>query len=322
VGREERIALVGPNGAGKSSLLKLLAGELEPEEGVRRAGPATRTAYFAQHQTEQLNPNLTVLEELMTVSGQASQTAMRTLLGAFLFSGDEVGKKVSVLSGGERSRLVLAKLLYSGANLLLLDEPTNHLDIPSRAALESALDKWPGAIVLVTHDRLLIDAVSNRIWEISPGEGNRSGAGLRVYPGNLQDYLTTWKRLEKEPQEKTAEERDGTDRKGTKAESGPGGRRSKARRREEAEARRLVSRRTKGLRLRLDELEDRAARKEAELEELNNRLSQPQIYNQPEEAARLSRLAARVREELEGLGEDWSRAALELEEAAASAQTE
>ena len=320
VGREERIALVGPNGAGKSSLLKLLAGELEPEKGARRAGGATRLAYFAQHQTEQLNPNLTVLEELMTVSGQASQTAMRTLLGAFLFSGEEVGKKVSVLSGGERSRLVLAKLLFSGANLLLLDEPTNHLDIPSRTALERALKSWPGALVLVTHDRRLIDAVANRTWEISPGDDRRQGARLTIYPGNLNDYLTTWQRLKAEPKEKPGTDPAEVAQDPGPAETRPKGRRSKAKRREEAEARRLVSLRTKGLKRRLTELEERAAKKEAELEELNQRLSQPTIYNRPDEAARLSQLAARVREELEGLGEDWSQAAMELEAAAEAAQ--
>jgi len=322
VGRDERIALVGPNGAGKSSLLKLLAGEVEPEEGTRRAGPSTRIAYFAQHQTEQLNPGLTVLEELMTVSGQASQTAMRTLLGAFLFSGDEVGKKVSVLSGGERSRLVLAKLLFSGANLLLLDEPTNHLDIPSRAALERALVSWPGALVLVTHDRRLIDAVANRIWEISPGGPGRRGGRLAIYPGNLNDYLTTWQKLKARPEAKPVADRDGADRTEEAAGAGSRGRRSKARRREEAEARRQVSRRTKGLRQRLAGLEERVAAKEAELDELNHKLSQPEIYHQPEEAARLSQRAARVREELEGLGEDWSRAALELEEAVDVAESD
>ncbi|MBW1713554.1 MAG: ABC-F family ATP-binding cassette domain-containing protein, partial [Deltaproteobacteria bacterium] len=217
IGREERIALVGPNGAGKSSLLKLLAGQIQPEAGRRVVPSGVKTAFFAQHQTEQLNPHLNVIEELMTVSGQASQTQVRSLLGGFLFQGDDVFKKVSVLSGGEQSRLVLAKLLLSGANLLLLDEPTNHLDIPSRAALEEALLAWPGAICLVSHDRLLIDAVANRIWKKKPD------SRVTAYPGNLNDYLTTWRRLKKAGSEEPPA--------AEPAETKPGKRDSKRRRR-------------------------------------------------------------------------------------------
>ena len=189
VRRDDRAALVGPNGAGKSSLLKLLAGETHPTAGRREMGPGVRVAYFAQHQLDQLHPGMTIIEELMTVSGQATQTEMRTILGNFLFHGDDVLKKVKILSGGEKSRLVMAKLLYSGANLLLLDEPTNHLDIPARIALEQALKAWPGAMCLVSHDRLLIDAVANVIWEVVPG------GTVNVYPGDLTDYMVTWRSL-------------------------------------------------------------------------------------------------------------------------------
>ncbi len=301
VGRGDRIALVGPNGAGKSTLLKLLAGELEPTAGRRRVPGAVKIAYFAQHQLEQLNPSLSVIEELMSVSGDASQTQLRTLLGSFLFSGDDVFKKVSVLSGGERSRLALAKLLFSGANLLLLDEPTNHLDIPSRIALEEALKAWPGEVCLVTHDRRLINAVANRIWEVKPG------GEVTVYPGNLDDYVATWRRLTTEP--------------GDRGRSTPAdkprpakSRADKDRKRRQAEWRQRVSRETAPLKKRLAEIEAQATQTEAELERLTVELADPACYADPDRAARLNRELAAVRAELEDLNERWAEVALELEE--------
>ena len=317
VGRDQRIALVGPNGAGKSSLLKMLAGIVLPEEGQRKVPAKVRIAYFAQHQTEQLNPELTVLEELMTVSGQATQTALRTLLGAFLFSGDDVFKKVAVLSGGERSRLVLAKLLFSGANLLLLDEPTNHLDIPSRAALENALRSWPGSICLVTHDRRLIDAVANVIWEVKPGQADGEGSTLTVYPGTLRDYLTTWKRLAAQA---GAGSGPGSDPRGqgdraAKAAPKTGARKDKAAKRREAELRKEIGRQTKRLREEVDRLEELSSNREAKLAQVNAALADPAVYSDPAEAAKLSRRATDLREELARLQEEWARASLNLETA-------
>ena len=314
VGRDERIALVGPNGAGKSSLLKMLAGLVHPDEGERNVPANVKIAYFAQHQTEQLNPELSVLEELMAVSGQATQTAMRTLLGAFLFSGEDVFKKVSVLSGGEKSRLVLAKLLFSGANLLLLDEPTNHLDIPSRSALEQALKTWPGSICLVTHDRRLINAVANRIWEVQPDPEGEGGATLTVYPGNLNDYLTTWQKLKTGPGEEPSKD------------NGSGGRRVKTKarkdkeaRRKEAELRKQVGRETQKLREEVGRLEKLSADKEAQLEKVNASLADPAIYQDGAKAAQRSKEAAELRARLDRLQEEWTRASLALEAAAENA---
>jgi ATP-binding cassette subfamily F protein 3 len=177
--RGERVALVGPNGAGKSTLLKTLAGELPPVFGSLRLGAAVTTGHYWQ-EAENLDPGATVLEDLLRDGNLLLQEA-RDLLGRFLFSGDDVDKKVAMLSGGERSRLALAKLVLSRANLLLLDEPTNHLDIPAREALEDALEAYKGTLVFASHDRRLIGRIATRLWVIEDGT-------LIPFDGTLEEY--------------------------------------------------------------------------------------------------------------------------------------
>ena len=186
VRRGERIALIGPNGSGKSTLLRLIAGLLEPEAGVRELGHNVRLAYYAQHQSEALDDRRSVLEELGADAPLDMIPELRSLLGAFLFRGDDVEKRVSVLSGGERARLALAKLLLRGANLLVLDEPTNHLDIPAIEVLTQALHNFTGTLAIISHDRDFIDALANVILEVRPGEPS---ARLERHPGNYGAYL-------------------------------------------------------------------------------------------------------------------------------------
>ena len=180
--RGDRIALIGPNGAGKTTLLRLLAKEEPPVRGTVTWGHNVRPAYFTQHQAESLDPEHTLFEEVWQAAPQGwTQTDVRNLLGRFLFRGDDVFKPIAVLSGGERSRAALAKLLLRPTNVLLLDEPTNHLDIPAREVLESALDRYEGAFVIATHDRYLLDRVTNKVIEVAAGHVRVHSRGYREF---------------------------------------------------------------------------------------------------------------------------------------------
>ena len=182
VERGERIALVGANGAGKSTLMRLLAGVEAPRQGTREEGPGLVLAYFAQDQAATLDANLTVLEQITRVAPFDMVPKLRNLLGAFLFHGDDVHKKVAVLSGGERNRLALAILLLKPANLLLLDEPTNHLDLQSKEVLLDALRGYQGTLVFVSHDRYFVDALATKVIEVANGAAT-------AYLGNYEDFL-------------------------------------------------------------------------------------------------------------------------------------
>ncbi|MDR1577647.1 MAG: ABC-F family ATP-binding cassette domain-containing protein [Deltaproteobacteria bacterium] len=183
--RGERLALLGPNGRGKSTLVKLMVGLVFADAGTVKLGQNVNFGYFSQFQMDSLSPARTVLEELAQVAGHLTPGSLRSILGGFLFSGDDVFKKVSVLSGGEKTRLVLAKIMMTAPNFLILDEPTNHLDIPGRQMLEDALEEYDGTLILISHDRHFINRLCDRVGVIENGR-------LTVYPGNFDDYQRLW----------------------------------------------------------------------------------------------------------------------------------
>jgi ATP-binding cassette subfamily F protein 3 len=180
--RGDRIALVGVNGAGKSTLIKLLAGAEPVTSGEYTLGHNAQPDYFAQDQYKELNPNVNLLDDLGTVAPRATQTQLRGILGCFLFSEDDVFKRIGVLSGGERNRYALARMLMMPSNFLLLDEPTNHLDMRAKDVLLTALQEYNGTTVFVSHDRYFIDKLATRVIEVAAGQ-------VQVYPGNYEDYL-------------------------------------------------------------------------------------------------------------------------------------
>ena len=180
--RGDRIALVGVNGAGKSTLIKLLAGAEPVTAGEYTLGHNAQPDYFAQDQYKELNPNVNLLDDLGTVAPRATQTQLRGILGCFLFSEDDVFKRIGVLSGGERNRYALARMLMMPSNFLLLDEPTNHLDMRAKDVLLTALQEYNGTTVFVSHDRYFIDKLATRVIEVAAGQ-------VQVYPGNYEDYL-------------------------------------------------------------------------------------------------------------------------------------
>ena len=182
--RGDKIALIGPNGKGKSTLLRILA-DTEIFEGQREEGHNVQTSFFAQHQLEALNLKRDIFEEVQYAATQKTETYLRNILGCFMFTGDEIFKKIQVLSGGEKSRVALAKTLLSEANFLLLDEPTNHLDIPSTQVLVESLNEYPGTFVVVSHDRFFLEKIANKVWYI---EGHQ----IKEYPGTYPEF-EAWK---------------------------------------------------------------------------------------------------------------------------------
>jgi ATP-binding cassette subfamily F protein 3 len=268
-------ALIGPNGAGKTTFLKTILEKIPPLVGEVELGASLHLGYFAQAH-EDLHPELTLVQEIDAVAPQMLLAEIRNYLAKFLFTGEDVFKKVEVLSGGERGRLALAKLALSGANLLLLDEPTNHLDIPSQEVLQEVLDAFQGTILLVSHDRYLIDALATQIWEIDEAKGI-----LRTFKGSYSQYhlqLEAERLAEKEASEDHAVVK-------------------------ELHRKPSVSAEDKRKRLRLKEVEMLIAKLEADLALLGHRLENP-----PTDAAKVQKLGieyVRVQKELETLMDEW-----------------
>jgi ATP-binding cassette subfamily F protein 3 len=291
--RGDRVALLGANGSGKSTLLRILAGQVRPDRGSRRTGHGVKLAYFAQDQMELLNPEKTVLQEVMDSVQRAHKGELRNLLGGFQFKGDAVFKPVKVLSGGERSRLLLCKVILKGANLLLLDEPTNHLDISSREMLERALQQFEGTICLVTHDRHLMNSVANHILVMRE-------KGWELFPGNYEDYQKIWLK------------------KGSAtfaAESGKARRprRDRERKRKEAEWRNKFYRLKAPIQESIEGIEERVEAATRRVEEIQKEMAAPELYRCPNSVGDLQREHAGWKSKLEIWTKRWEELILELD---------
>ncbi len=197
INRGDKIALIGANGKGKSTLLRIIAGA-EPFEGERKWGHNVDESFYAQHQLEALNVNNTILDEMKECGSQQTEQELRNLLGCFLFGGDDVDKKIKILSGGEKARVALAKTITSKANFLLLDEPTNHLDIHSVELLIDSLKKYEGTLILVSHDRYFVSKTANTIWEIDDNK-------IREFKGSYDEWAD-WKERNLASSKKSAAE--------------------------------------------------------------------------------------------------------------------
>ncbi len=301
--RGDKVALVGPNGAGKSTLLKILAGVLDFERGEVILGKEVTRSYFAQHQFDILRPQNTVFEELLSVATGESQTELRTILGTFLFSGDDIEKRVSVLSGGEKSRLILAKMLLKPANFLLLDEPTSHLDIPSRNVLERALKQFQGTICLITHDRHLINEMANKIVEIDDGIPH-------LYPGNYDYYLYKKQQIEKGEVQKEV----GTTHDSAMPTKKKSSYRTKEERRKRAQEMDQFKKQLSSLEKRVQEVEKSLHEATQKLDHVNQRLSDPTLYSNQRETYETVQTHQQVKEQVRELTQLWEFLALELEE--------
>ncbi|HXG49479.1 MAG TPA: ABC-F family ATP-binding cassette domain-containing protein [Methylomirabilota bacterium] len=294
--RGQRIVLVGPNGAGKSTLLKILAGVVEPRRGTRTLGHNVKCGYYSQYRVENLNLERTVLEEALDTPQRLTEQSVRTLLGCFLFRGDDVFKKVKVLSGGEKSRLALVKILLDPPNLLLMDEPTTHLDMASIDALAYALDQYQGTLIFISHDVYFIRALANHVVHVQAGR-------LRHYPGGYQYYL-----------DKTATEPRGTrfvEGGVTPRPHGPAADRREQKRRE-AEQRQVRSRARRSQQQLVSKLEAEIQELESRQTKLTAELENPATYEQPGRAAAVNRELLGIQEILATLMPQWEQEASKL----------
>ncbi len=306
--RGQRTVLVGPNGAGKSTLLKLLAGLNEPQAGTREVGHNVKVGYFAQHRVEMLNGRQTVLEAVLDTPQQIAEVTARSILGSFLFRGDDVFKPVAVLSGGEKSRLALVKLLLDPPNLLLMDEPTTHLDIGSIDALIGALAQYEGTLIFISHDVHFIKAIARAVLHISAGK-------LTPYAGDY-DYYLTKSRAESErgaltAGEKLADFRPTAAPVAAAARSGPGMREQKEQKRAEAAARNERVRVKREREKRIESLEMEIVAWETRQKTVATELEDPACYEAGGKAMELNRELSAIAGELVRLNAEWEKVGAE-----------
>jgi ATP-binding cassette subfamily F protein 3 len=290
--RGDRAALVGVNGAGKTTLLRMLAGVLPFERGERVLGHNATAAYFAQYYIESLNPLNSIIEELRSAAPDEPEQRLRGLAGAFLFSGDDVAKSISVLSGGEKTRIAIARMLVRPANLLLMDEPTNHLDIASREILTDALDAYKGTLCFITHDRTLIREIANKIIQVRDGQAT-------VVPGNYDDYL--WRNRSPDGQAETAEAQPRI------GQSGQPSTAVKKRQRKalEGQLRNEHYRAISPVRARIAEIEQEMSANTGRIQEIEAMMADPSHYKDSRNVVAVNREYATLKERVAGLTAEW-----------------
>lgn len=307
--RGDKVCLVGPNGAGKTTLTRLIVGQLQSREGKIQTGERTFTGYYAQHQVEILDLENTVYEEVASTVATGLIPKIRDILGIFQFSGNDVYKKIKVLSGGEKARVSLAKILISPVNFLIMDEPTNHLDKFAREALERALVQYNGTLLLISHDRYFLDKIVNRTIEI------RSGSILE-YDGNYSYYLQKRESVRiRQPISTPEAASASTAKQGPlQVSKAPGGKKTKEQKKLEAEARQAVSSERNRLQREVEKLEEQIDQLEKRKQELETQMAHPHTYNDSELAVRLQKEYAAVNKELLICNREWEQVSTQLEE--------
>jgi ATP-binding cassette subfamily F protein 3 len=300
--RGEKLAVVGANGAGKSTLARLLAGLERADGGDVRLGHNVRPSYYGQHQARELSPELTVLETLSSAWGSLTVTGQRSLLGAFLFRGDDVEKRVQVLSGGEKSRLALARMIATPANLLILDEPTNHLDMLSQDVLLEAMAQYDGTIVVVSHNRYFLNRFINRVLEVKDGHAT-------LFEGNLDDYLYRIRQA----REVTGEGDVDGDSRVQRGEDG-GGSKGRATRQVQARKRQEKGRLLAPFKEATNRSETEIERLESRKAELERCMADPELYREEAALAGWSREYRDLERLLADLYREWEKALARIEE--------
>src|SRR5690606_13125346 len=284
--RGDKIALIGANGKGKSTLLRIIGG-IEQFDGERIWGHNVEESFYAQHQLESLDLNNTILEELKLAGSQHTEQELRTLLGCFLFSGDDVDKKIRVLSGGEKARVALAKTIISKSNFLMLDEPTNHLDMHSCDLLIEALNKYQGSLILVSHDRHFISKTANKIWEIADNK-------IVEFPGTYEEWVAWRERMEAREADKNIREEKHEakiEEKPVKVSNAPVSK----------ELKKEIQRYQK----RFQQLETDINRLKQEKEKLEISLSDPEVYSNKEKFLQTEKAYKQKEEELNRLNREY-----------------
>ncbi len=300
--RGDKMAVVGVNGAGKSTLMKILAGLIEPDTGKIQLGHNVKISYFGQHQAQELAPSLTALQTLSAVAGDMTVTQIRSLLGTFLFRGEEVDKKVQVLSGGEKSRLALAKMIVQPANLFILDEPTNHLDMSSQEVLQEAMVQYDGTVIIVSHNRHFVNRFIDKVLEIKNGRAT-------LYDGNIDDYIYKLKIL----QDGSETDRKGDVNNGEIEAETPGKLRGKAVRKEQAKIRQEKSIKLNPLKKEVEQTEAEIGKLETRKNELELLMADPHLYQDQDKFAEFSKEYNSLQRKLERLYQRWEEVQAQIE---------